>query len=119
MPPWTVSPFAMLWVFVKVLAVSWNCPLPAFAANGIGDVHGGILLCGAEFAAMSALEADGSLRTTSIDMVFVRPGNANDTTTFRAEVVHRGRSLAVVRVVAVNASGKTCAEATVTVQRGS
>jgi uncharacterized protein (TIGR00369 family) len=94
-------------------------PASAFAANGIGDVHGGILLCGAEFAAMSALEADGSLRTTSIDMVFVRPGNANDTTTFRAEVVHRGRSLAVVRVVAVNASGKTCAEATVTVQRGS
>ncbi|MEV4123794.1 hotdog domain-containing protein [Nocardia sp. NPDC049707] len=94
-----------------------DMPATALAANGMGNIHGGVLICGVEFAAMSALEADGHLRSTSIDIVFVRPGNAADTTTFCAEVMHRGRSLAVVRVVGANSSGKACAVATVTVQR--
>ncbi len=92
-------------------------PATALAANGSGNVHGGILICGCEFAAMSALDADGGFRSTSIDIAFVRPGNAAGTTTFRADVVHSGRSLAVVRVTAVNSSAKTCAIATVTAQR--
>ncbi|WP_067662176.1 PaaI family thioesterase [Nocardia miyunensis] len=92
-------------------------PGTALAANGIGKIHGGILICGAEFAAMSALGADGDLRSTSIDMAFVRPGSADDPTTFRTEVMHVGRSLSVVRVVATGATGKACAIATVTAQR--
>ncbi|MCX4096705.1 PaaI family thioesterase [Nocardia sp. alder85J] len=92
-------------------------PGTAFAANVMGGVHGGILICGAEFAAMSALRADGGLRSTSIDMTFVRPLAASDITTFRAEVTHTGRSLAVVRVTAAGAAGKPSAIATVTVQR--
>ncbi|MFF3572673.1 PaaI family thioesterase [Nocardia jiangxiensis] len=92
-------------------------PGTVLSANGIGNVHGGILICGAEFAAMSALGADGDLRSTSIDMAFVRPGSADETTTFRTEVMHTGRSLAVVRVVATAATGKACAIGTVTVQR--
>ncbi len=94
-----------------------DLPPTVLAANGIGSVHGGILICGAEFAAMSALEADGEFRSTSIDIAFVRPGSAQDTTTFHGEVMHSGRSLAVVRVHATNSSGKTCAIATVTAQR--
>ncbi|WP_216892577.1 PaaI family thioesterase [Nocardia alni] len=94
-----------------------DLPPTVLAANGIGSVHGGIIICGAEFAAMSALEAGGEFRSTSIDVAFVRPGSAQDTTTFRGEVVHSGRSLAVVRVNATNSSGKTCAIATVTAQR--
>lgn len=92
-------------------------PATPWAANGIGNLHGGILICAAEFAAMSALGADGDLRSTSIDMAFVRPGSADDTTTFSAEVMHTGRSVSVVRVVATGASGKACAIATVTAQR--
>lgn len=92
-------------------------PPTSLAANGMGNVHGGVLICGSEFAAMSAVGAGGVLRTTSIDIAYVRPGDASSITTFRAEVVHQGRSLAVIRVAAANSSGKPCALATVTVQR--
>jgi uncharacterized protein (TIGR00369 family) len=91
-------------------------PPTVFAANGMGNVHGGVLICGAELAAMSATGAAGETRTTSIDIAYIRPGDAAGTTTFRARVVHRGRSLAVVRVTAVNASNKPCAVATVVLQ---
>lgn len=92
-------------------------PATPLAANGMGNVHGGILICASEFAAMSALEAAGDYRSASIDIVFVRPGDADDVTTFCADVVHSGRSLAVVRVTASNSSEKACAVATVTMQR--
>ncbi|WP_307630556.1 PaaI family thioesterase [Nocardia vaccinii] len=92
-------------------------PATALAANGIGNVHGGILICASEFAALSVLGAKGDYRSTSIDIVFVRPGHAEDVTTFCAEVVHSARSLAVVRVTASNSSDKACAVATVTAQR--
>lgn len=92
-------------------------PPSSLAANGMGNVHGGVLICGAEFAAMSAIDAGGVLRTTSIDIAYIRPGDASGTTVFRSEVLHRGRSLAVCRVEAVNESGKPCAVATVIVQR--
>ena len=85
------------------------------AANGMGNVHGGILICGAEFAALSALASAADLRVTSIDIVYVRPCSAAGTTTFGADVVHQGRSLAVVRVTATNSLCKPCAIATVTV----
>ncbi len=91
-------------------------PSTAFAANGMGNVHGGILCAGAEFAAMSALGAAGRARTTSIDIVYVRPADAGGTTTFQTRVLHRGRTLAVVQVTAVNSSNKPCAVATVVVQ---
>ncbi|WP_439031292.1 PaaI family thioesterase [Gordonia terrae] len=86
------------------------------AANGMGNVHGGILICGAEFAAMSAVDARGDLRTTSIDIAYLRPADSAGTTTFRSEVQHRGRSLAVVAVTAQNSAGKPCAVATVIIQ---
>lgn len=92
-------------------------PPNVFAANGMGNVHGGVLIIGSELAAMSAIDADGDLRTTSIDIAYVRPGDARGTTIFRAEVIHRGRSLAVIRVAAANSSGRPCSLATVIVQR--
>ncbi|WP_230595567.1 PaaI family thioesterase [Rhodococcoides fascians] len=87
-----------------------------FSTNGMGNVHGGILIAGSELAAMDALDASGDLRTTSVDISFVRPGDGRADTRFEAEIVHRGRSVAVVRVVSRNASGKQCSIATVTVQ---
>ncbi|GAC84647.1 hypothetical protein GP2_024_00740 [Gordonia paraffinivorans NBRC 108238] len=92
-------------------------PANPYAANGMGNIHGGILITGMEFAAMSVLRATGELRTTSIDTVFVRPADAAHPTTFRTAVQHRGRSMAVVEVAALAASGKPCALATVIVQQ--
>lgn len=92
-------------------------PPNALAANGMGNVHGGVLIIGSDLAAMSALGAAGDFRTTSIDIAYVRPGNGRDTTAFRSEVLHRGRSAAVIAVTASNSSGKPCSLATVVVQR--
>lgn len=89
----------------------------ALSANGMGSVHGGILVCLSELAAMSAIGAAGEMRTTSIDIAYVRPCDATDTTTLRAEIVHRGRSVALVRVVSANSSGKPASIATVILQR--
>ncbi|WP_243636973.1 hotdog domain-containing protein [Rhodococcus sp. Eu-32] len=89
-----------------------------FSANGMRNVHGGILIAGSELAAMDALDAAGTLRTTSIDISYVRPGVGTADTVFEAEVIHRGKSAAVVRVISRNASGKPCSFATVTVQPG-
>ncbi|MDS1112921.1 PaaI family thioesterase [Gordonia westfalica] len=86
------------------------------SANGMGSVHGGILVCASELAAMSSVEASRQLRTTSIDITYVRPCNAADTTTFTSETLHRGRSLSVVRVVSANSSGKPSSIATVVLQ---
>ncbi|WOC13226.1 hypothetical protein MP11Mi_23270 [Gordonia sp. MP11Mi] len=90
-------------------------PPNRYAANGMGNVHGGVLIAGMEFAAMSALGATGALRTISIDTVFVRPLDAGRTTTFRTTVRHRGRSMSVVEVVAIAETGKSGAFATVIV----
>ncbi|MBD0863610.1 PaaI family thioesterase [Gordonia sp. zg691] len=86
------------------------------SANGMGSVHGGILVCASELAATSAVGATGDLRTTSVDITYVRPCDAADTTTFTSEICHRGRSLSVVRVVSANSSGKASSIATVVLQ---
>ncbi len=92
-------------------------PPTTFSPNGKGDVHGGVLIIGCENAALSAIDGDSQFRTTSIDIAYVRPGDARNVVTFRSDVRHRGRSMAVIRVTALNASGKPCALATVIVQR--
>lgn len=92
-------------------------PPTPLAANGRGSVHGGILIYGSEVAALAAIDAGGEFRTTSIDIVYVRPCNALDTTIFRTETVHRGKSLAVVRVISANSDGRACSIADVVVQR--
>ncbi|WP_035734878.1 PaaI family thioesterase [Gordonia polyisoprenivorans] len=94
-------------------------PPNQLAVNGMGNLHGGVLIIGSELAAMSAVEAAGDFRTTSIDIAYVRPGNGREATTFGAEVRHSGRSVAVVTVTASNSSGKPCSIATVVVQRRS
>jgi uncharacterized protein (TIGR00369 family) len=86
------------------------------SANGMGSVHGGILICAAELAAASGIRSDGDMRTTSVDITYVRPCDAAQTATFTTEVTHRGRSLSVVRVVAANQGGKPAAIATVVLQ---
>ncbi len=94
-------------------------PPNELAANGMGNVHGGVLMIGSELAAMSALGASGEFRTTSIDIAYVRPGDGLNTVAFGADVLHCGRSGSVIAVTASNSSGKPCSIATVVVQRRS
>ncbi|GAC67352.1 PaaI family thioesterase [Gordonia soli] len=98
-------------------AVALAMPATPLAANGMGNVHGGMLIAVSELAAMSAIDARCEYRTTSIDIAYVRPCDAAAPTTFTAEPQHVGRSLAVVRVVAANPSGKPSSIATVILQR--
>ncbi|MCG7632788.1 MULTISPECIES: PaaI family thioesterase [Gordonia] len=86
------------------------------SANGMGSVHGGILVCASELAAASCVRAAGDMRTTSVDITYVRPCDAAETATFTSEVMHHGRSLSVVRVVAANRGAKPAAIATVVLQ---
>lgn len=92
-------------------------PPTRLAANGMGNVHGGVLIYASEYAAVSAIGPAPDLRITSVDIVYLRPGNAAQATSFHTEIVHRGRSLNVVRVTAVGAAGKACSVATVIIQR--
>ena len=89
----------------------------ASLSNPMGNVHGGILLCAAEIAGSEALRSDaGTLRAASLRIVYLRPAPAGEPTVFTADVVHRGRTFGVAQVVASDASGRTCAIATISHQ---
>ena len=92
-------------------------PSSPLAANVMGNLHGGVLIYACEYAAVSAIGPAPDLRISSVDIVYLRPGDATQTTRFHTEIVHRGRSLSVVRVTAVGAAGKPGSVATVIVQR--
>lgn len=85
--------------------------------NPLGNIHGGILLCASEIAGHSAVTPHTEFQTTSIAMAFVRPCPGTEPITFAPRMIYRGRSFAVVQVVARNRSGKTCTTATVTCHR--
>lgn len=89
-------------------------PPSEMTANTRGTVHGGVLICITEMAALWAIDASTEIVTSSIDIAFLRPCDAEEAVSFRPEVVHAGRTLQVVRVAAENMHGKTCAVATVT-----
>ncbi|MEO9328135.1 PaaI family thioesterase [Gordonia aurantiaca] len=95
----------------------FTMPPTPLSANGMGSVHGGILVCASELAAMTAIEAGGGFRTTSVDIAYVRPCVASEITTFTCDMVHQGRSMSVVRVVSANSPGKPSSIATVILQR--
>jgi acyl-coenzyme A thioesterase PaaI-like protein len=80
-------------------------------ANPRGVVHGGVLLCLAVMSADRALH-DSQLEVASVRVVYPRP--ALGELTFEPVIVHRGRSLGVVRVDVKNVAGALCTSATVT-----
>jgi uncharacterized protein (TIGR00369 family) len=92
-------------------------PPSAFTRNQMGNVHGGVLICVAELAALRALDAAPELVTASIDTVYMRPCAGDEPVVFRSEIVHSGRSLEVVQVVAENSAGKPCVRSTVITRR--
>jgi len=79
--------------------------------NPRGAVHGGVLLCLAVMSAEQALH-DSQLEVASVRVVYLRP--AAHELKFVPVIVHRGRSLGVVRVDVENAAGALCTSATVT-----
>ncbi|WP_347957523.1 PaaI family thioesterase [Gordonia aichiensis] len=89
-------------------------PTP-WSANIMGDVHGGVLVVGAELAAHSALGP--GYTTVSIDATYLRPCDATAETGFHATVVHTGRTTAMARVEARLLSGRPCVVATAILRR--
>lgn len=80
-------------------------------ANPLGILHGGVSICLADVLASEVVRQPG--RTASIRAQYVRGVPLGESVTFSADVEHRGRSLAVVRIVGRNRSGKACVMATV------
>jgi uncharacterized protein (TIGR00369 family) len=79
--------------------------------NPQGVVHGGVLLSLAVMSADQVLH-DSQLEVASVRVVYLRP--AVGELKFEPVIVHRGRSLGVIRVDVKNAAGALCTSATVT-----
>jgi uncharacterized protein (TIGR00369 family) len=88
-----------------------DLPFRADLGNPQGVVHGGVLLCLAVMSAEQALHGS-QLEIASVRVVYLRP--AVKELKFAPFIVHRGRSLGVVRVDVTNAAGALCTSATVT-----
>jgi uncharacterized protein (TIGR00369 family) len=84
--------------------------------NPLGNLHGGVTLAASELVASSvAAHADlPELTTSSIHVTYVRPVPVGTVLRLESEVVSRGRSLAVVRVLGRDTQGKPCTVAHVT-----
>lgn len=88
-----------------------DLPARADLGNPAGVVHGGVLM---SLAVMSAEQAllGSQLEIASVRIVYLRP--AVKELQFVPHIVHRGRSLGLVRVDVKNAAGTLCTSATVT-----
>jgi uncharacterized protein (TIGR00369 family) len=83
--------------------------------NPLGNMHGGMTLCACDLVAQAAIDAAGGPpRTTSIHVAYPRPIPVGTRVRFTAQVAHLGRAFGVVRVTALNDSGRPSAIATVT-----
>ncbi|EFC86179.1 PaaI family thioesterase [Parafrankia sp. EUN1f] len=81
--------------------------------NGSGAVHGGILFCGMEQAAVAADDPEGLLRTTSVTVHYLRRAEVDASVSYDVVPEHRGRSVAVYKVTARGPAGKPYCVATV------
>lgn len=86
--------------------------------NPLGMAHGGVTIAGTEVAAHQAVsEVMTDPVVTSIRMNYVRPALLDAELAFTAELLHRGRSVSVVRVTSTGVSGKPSTLGTVTYRR--
>jgi uncharacterized protein (TIGR00369 family) len=82
--------------------------------NPHGTLHGGVTLWAAGLVAGAALSTlTTALNPASITVSYLRPFPHRDVAEFQAEVVSRGRSLALTRVTGRNQAGKPCIVAAV------
>jgi uncharacterized protein (TIGR00369 family) len=87
-------------------------------SNPLGNAHGGIIFTAVDLAAQAALlSVGGPTRTESVRVSYLRPVPGGTTARFEAQVAHRGRSLGLVQVTALNEKGKPAVIATVTTGR--
>jgi uncharacterized protein (TIGR00369 family) len=83
--------------------------------NPLGNLHGGITFAACDLAAQAVLlAAGGPTQTASIHVAYPRPIPLGSTPRFEARVLHRGRSLGIVRVTATVDGVKPCSVATIT-----
>jgi uncharacterized protein (TIGR00369 family) len=85
-------------------------PVRTDLGNPRGVLHGGVLLCLAVMSAETAMRGAG-VDTASVRITYLRPALGD--LSFTPTVVHRGRSLGLVRVDVRNAAGALCTTATV------
>lgn len=84
-------------------------------ANPLGNLHGGITFAACDLAAQAALlAAGGPTQTASIHVAYPRPMPLGSAPRFEARVLHRGRSLGIVRVTVTVDGVKPCSVATIT-----
>lgn len=89
-------------------------PLPSHA-NGLGDVHGGVVLGAVELAGRAVLAAGmPTARTTSVRTSYLRPTRLGADVELAVEVVRAGRTVAVAHVTTVGADGRATTASTVT-----
>ncbi|WP_328611177.1 PaaI family thioesterase [Amycolatopsis sp. NBC_00345] len=82
--------------------------------NPHGTLHGGVTLWAAGLVAGAALSTlTATLNPASIAVSYLRPFPHGDVAEIQAEVVSRGRSLALTRVTGRNRAGKPCIVAAV------
>lgn len=92
-------------------------PANPLVANKLGFMHGGVQGCAMDLAANAALSRAGAdMDTASVRINYFRPIPLDRDTTFTADVVRAGRSVAVARVAGTS-GGRICVEATVTGRR--
>ncbi|MCW2932337.1 MAG: hypothetical protein JWM19_3299 [Actinomycetia bacterium] len=83
--------------------------------NPLGNLHGGITFAACDLAAQAVLlAAGGPTQTASIHVAYPRPIPLGATPRFEARVLHRGRSLGIVRVTVTLDGVKPCSIATIT-----
>ncbi|WP_299570259.1 PaaI family thioesterase [uncultured Williamsia sp.] len=84
--------------------------------NGVGIVHGGIIVAAAETVAAATMNRsrEVSLATGSIRANYLRPMAVGGEARYEARILRAGRSTAIVDVTAVGADGKAAAVVRVT-----
>jgi uncharacterized protein (TIGR00369 family) len=106
-----------------VTHVDGGADLQLSVTDGISNygrnLHGGVSLCAAEIAGWTAIndaQPENPLPTSSVDIAYLRPCSMGSDVTFRATVIHRGRSLGIARVAGFVDEARPVIVATVTCQ---
>ena len=84
--------------------------------NGIGIVHGGVIVAAAETVASATMNRDRAtpLATGAVRANYLRPMFTGGQARYEARIVRAGRSTALVDVAAIGADGRTAAVVRVT-----
>ncbi|HVW43409.1 MAG TPA: PaaI family thioesterase [Amycolatopsis sp.] len=92
----------------------FSLPVDDDLVNPLRTLHGGVTLWLAGLLADRVVgSVAGDLVPASLAVSYLRPLVQGDIATFRADVVSRGRRLALTNVTAVNGAGKPCIVASV------